>query len=404
MASARCASIIPLVGSAPTMAQWVELTAAWAQCVPTWPLCQTQPFPAPTQGFSPYNMPRVNAKAVHEPGQAGINNPALVAILATGKSQRETPWVTASVCWCSGKGWCRVFLFQPQKCKEPNATKKLSPVPLLHQDKSSHHGEGRAEGTCTVGRAWSSPGISVMLLWCVSSWGGMWACLVTGMWPLSRGVWQWELKPHFENTWSPANSLWNYHVHRHTPWLVRTGGNTKSLSLVILFWVIILFSKCLIQQLQFHFRCSLQVTINPWLLTDGTLHSHLSLSSKHFTKNRNSSSIPWGSQHHWDLLPAQPAAWQSWEQHGHSSYGICWEESTGNGLGCCFEALLFCAVHQWWSWLKVQYPDPASLEKSESPALGNFCRKAQNSLCLFYTLVPRDPLQRCNLSALGGIF
>lgn len=189
----------------------------------------------------------------------------------------------------------------------------------------------------------------------------------------------------------------------HLGWCA-TGGNTKSLSLVILFWVIILFSKCLIQQLQFHFRCSLQVTINPWLLTDGTLHSHLSLSSKHFTKNRNSSSIPWGSQHYWDLLPAQPAAWQSWEQHGHSSYGICWEESTGNGLGCCFEALLFCAVHQWWSWLKVQYPDPATLEKSESPALGNFCRKAQNSLCLFYTLVPRDPLQRCNLSALGGIF
>lgn len=57
--------------------------AAWAQGVPTWPLCQTQPFPAPTQGLSPHDMPRVNA---HGPGQGGFNNTALVAILATGKS------------------------------------------------------------------------------------------------------------------------------------------------------------------------------------------------------------------------------------------------------------------------------------------------------------------------------
>lgn len=66
--------------------------------------------------------------------------------------------------------------------------------------------------------------LSVMLLSWVSSWGGTWGCLVTGMWPVSRGAWQWELKP--------------------------------------------LFSKCLAQnwQLQFHFRCSLQVTINLGLL------------------------------------------------------------------------------------------------------------------------------------------
>lgn len=105
------------------------------------------------RGLSPRDVPRVNAKAVHGPGQAGINNTALVAILATRKSQRESPWVVASVCWCSGKGWCRVLLVQPLKCKEPNATKKLSPVPLLYQDKSSYHGEGRAEGVCTMGRA-----------------------------------------------------------------------------------------------------------------------------------------------------------------------------------------------------------------------------------------------------------
>lgn len=142
----------------------------------------------------------------------------------------------------------------------------------------------------------------------------------------------------------------------------------------------------------------------PWTPLLRALCIHTSLFSKHFTKNRNSSSIPWGSQHHWDLLPAQPAAWQSWEEHGHLSCGKCWEESTGNGLGCCFEALLFYALHQWRSWLKIQYPDPATLEKSESPAPANFWGKAPNSLCLCYTLVPCEPLQRCNLSALGGVF
>lgn len=34
------------------------------------------------RGLSPWNMPRVHAKAVHGPGQAGINNTALAAILA----------------------------------------------------------------------------------------------------------------------------------------------------------------------------------------------------------------------------------------------------------------------------------------------------------------------------------
>lgn len=111
------------------------------------------------------------------------------------------------------------------------------------------------------------------------------------------------------------------------------------------------------------------------------IYTSLSLFSKHFTKNRNSSSISWGSQHHWDLLPAQPAAWQSREQHGHLSYEKCWEESTGNGPGCCSEALLFYALHQWWSWLKIQYPDPATWEKSsDEPSTSKFLKKGTEQL------------------------
>lgn len=141
----------------------MELTAAWAQSVPTRPLPDTA-LPCPCT--CPEEMPR----PCMDLAKLGLTN-CFGCHFSCCKITKESPWVIASVCWCSGKGWCRVLLFQPLKCKEPNATKKFSPVPLLHQVKGSYHGEGRAEGAYTVGRVGGSPGMSVVLLSWASSWG-----------------------------------------------------------------------------------------------------------------------------------------------------------------------------------------------------------------------------------------
>lgn len=65
---------------------------------------------------------------------------------------------------------------------------------------------------------------------------------------------------------------------------------------------------------------------------------------------------------------------------------VLWEMLGGihrQWTGMLFWSSFILSLHQWWSWLKIQYPDPATLEKSESPALANFWSKAQSSLCLF---------------------
>lgn len=84
------------------------------------------------------------------------------------------------------------FSVSAAKVQRTKCYKKLSLVPLLHQDEGSCRREGRAEGHLHREKSWRRPRTSLMLLWRVSCPGG---CLTTRRLVTGQGgVWQCEVK------------------------------------------------------------------------------------------------------------------------------------------------------------------------------------------------------------------